>query len=148
MEQFVIKSLADWDGLATHLVTQVTTRQDLSAAAVVVLTGDLGAGKTTFTQALAKILGVQEAVQSPTFSIMKLYGTERTDIQTLIHMDAYRIESLDELRPLRFAELLTKSHTLICIEWGERIEAALPSHTLITINHQQDDLRLVTIEAR
>jgi tRNA threonylcarbamoyladenosine biosynthesis protein TsaE len=91
---------------------------------------------------------VSEVVQSPTFVIMKQYGTTHKAIRRLVHMDAYRIEDNSELVPLRFAEILTTPGTLFCIEWGERIKAALPKGVLyLSINHEQDDLRIVTLTA-
>ena len=104
-------------------------------ASVLVLTGDLGAGKTTFTKLLGRELGVEEEIASPTFVIMKRYRLD-TDTQTtasfvqFVHIDAYRVEDIDEMRPLRFAEVLQESDTLICIEWGEKIKELLPPHTL------------------
>lgn len=148
MEQRIIKELADWDTLANHVLLSLKNKPtNSSGATVLVLSGDLGAGKTTFTQALAARLGVLDVVQSPTFTIMKFYNTTDTDFKQLIHMDAYRIENISELKPLRFAELLKRPETLICIEWGERIAEVLPKEKIsLTINHQSSDMRLVTIE--
>lgn len=147
MEQIVIKSLPEWDALAEHLIAKLA-REGVGTdrAAVVVLTGDLGAGKTTFVQALARQLGVHDTVQSPTFTIMKQYSASHPAFSTLIHMDAYRIEDLTELRPLGLTERFSSPHTLFCIEWGERIKPALPKGvTFMAINHEQDDVRIVTI---
>ncbi len=147
MEQMVIKSLLEWDVLADHFIARLVREgRAHERAAIVVLTGDLGAGKTTFVQALARALGVREAVSSPTFTIMKQYQTTGQEFTTLIHMDAYRIEDLSELRPLRLTEKFMLPHTLFCIEWGERIKPALPKAvTFVSINHEQDDVRIVTI---
>lgn len=99
-------------------------------ATVIALHGDLGAGKTTFVQALGKALGVTEQITSPTFTIMKGYETTDADFAHLIHMDAYRIEALDELGPLRFEDILNTPGTLFCIEWAEKIATALPTSVL------------------
>lgn len=106
--------------------------KDLRAdgAVVIALHGDLGAGKTTFVQSLAATLGVKEHVTSPTFTIMKGYETTDGVFQTLIHMDAYRIDDDSELVPLRFNEILQTPHTLFCIEWAEKISTVLPPHII------------------
>lgn len=100
------------------------------AAVVVALSGDLGAGKTTFVQQLAQILGITETVTSPTFVIMKSYETTDSVFQSLVHMDAYRIEDDSEMGPLNFSALVDQPHTLFCIEWAERISAFLPARTI------------------
>lgn len=99
-------------------------------AIVIALSGDLGAGKTTFVQQLAQIVGVTETVNSPTYVLVKSYETTDSILSTLIHIDAYRIEHDSEMKPLHFTELLNNPHTLICIEWAERISAFLPARTL------------------
>ncbi|MCA9361660.1 tRNA (adenosine(37)-N6)-threonylcarbamoyltransferase complex ATPase subunit type 1 TsaE, partial [Candidatus Kaiserbacteria bacterium] len=122
-------------------------RQD--GCAVLALHGDLGAGKTTFMQYLAKALGIKEVVISPTFVVMKHY--EITDSkagswQDLYHLDAYRIEEIDEMRPLGFADLLTKPNTLVAIEWAEKIEELLPSWTLHLRFAISGEERTITME--
>lgn len=99
-------------------------------ATIIALHGDLGAGKTTFVQALGKALGVTEQITSPTFTIMKGYETTDADFEHLIHMDAYQLEDISELAPLRFSEILATPKTLFCIEWAERIKEALPSRVI------------------
>ncbi len=99
-------------------------------AVVIALSGDLGAGKTTFVQQLAQTLGITETVNSPTYVLMKSYETTDTTFTSLVHIDAYRIEHDDEMKPLHFTEQLVQPHTLICIEWAERISAFLPARTL------------------
>lgn len=146
MEQIVIKSLPEWDALAEHLLMRLKAAGPWHSGVVVVLTGDLGAGKTTFTQAFARRLGVVDVVQSPTFTIMKRYETTDPDFTTLVHMDAYRIEALDELGPLGLPAAFKTPGVLFCIEWGERIASVLPRGTItMAINHEQDDVRIVTI---
>lgn len=96
-------------------------------AQVLTLTGDLGAGKTAFTKALGLELGVAETITSPTFMVMKLYTVpSHPFIRTLVHMDAYRIEAIDELRVLGVGALFADPYTLLCIEWPERIKEVIP----------------------
>jgi len=112
----------------TVLAEVVLSEMSLKASAnVLTLKGDLGAGKTAFTKVLARTLGIMEHITSPTFVIMKSYSvSQHSFIQTLVHIDAYRIEDIDELRVLGFSELLKDPHTLVCIEWPERVLEMIP----------------------
>lgn len=94
---------------------------------VILLQGDLGAGKTTFTQGLAAALGVDVAVTSPTFTLMNIYNT--TAGFDLIHVDVYRLERLFEVVDLALPEML-EDGSVVVIEWGERARAALPGSYL------------------
>ncbi len=96
-----------------------------SGAALILLRGDLGAGKTTLTKALAATLGVTETVTSPTFVVMRSYETAHESFTRLVHIDAYRIEAEAEVAVLRIPELFTDPETLIVIEWPERIPNTL-----------------------
>ncbi|HTH93110.1 MAG TPA: tRNA (adenosine(37)-N6)-threonylcarbamoyltransferase complex ATPase subunit type 1 TsaE [Candidatus Paceibacterota bacterium] len=107
-------------------VLQVLTPSD-TGATVLALQGDLGAGKTTLTKALSKKLGVAETVISPTFVIAKFYDPVDSPFDQLVHIDAYRIESNDELKPLGWENILAQPKTLVIVEWPERIREALPS---------------------
>jgi tRNA threonylcarbamoyladenosine biosynthesis protein TsaE len=98
-------------------------------ATVVGLYGDLGAGKTTFTKALAEVLGVTQAVTSPTFVLEKIYKLNNQKFQHLIHIDAYRLESSSELKQLGWDSIVSDKNNLIVVEWADRIEDLLPQHT-------------------
>jgi tRNA threonylcarbamoyladenosine biosynthesis protein TsaE len=117
-----------------------------AGATIIALHGDLGAGKTTFVQTLGRTLGVTEQITSPTFTIMKGYETADADFEHLIHMDAYRLEDISELAPLRFSEILATPKTLFCIEWAERIKDALPVGVInITLAVADETTRTVHI---
>jgi tRNA threonylcarbamoyladenosine biosynthesis protein TsaE len=94
---------------------------------VILLDGDLGAGKTTFTQGLARALGVTEAVTSPTFTLVHSYPTAAGF--ELYHVDVYRLERLSEIVDLALPELIEENAVAV-IEWGQRAAAALPACTL------------------
>lgn len=115
----------------------------VEGASVLLLQGDLGAGKTTFVQALARHLGIVEQVTSPTFVLMKSYpifGHDR--FRTLTHIDAYRFEEEGEAKVLELPYLLEEPGHLICIEWPERIPDFKPEHALhITIEHEGENGR-------
>ena len=107
----------------------------VEAGDVVGLTGDLGAGQTTFTQGLVRALGVSEPVTSPTFTIASHYhgvrlGSDQTQALVVNHLDVYRLGSLDEAEALGLDEMLD-GDALTLIEWGEMIEPLLPCTRLI-----------------
>ncbi len=105
-----------------------------SKAVAVGLFGDLGSGKTTFTQAVGEILGVREVMTSPTFVIEKRYDLDGNfGFKKLIHIDAYRLDSDGEILNLNFQEDLNNQDNLILIEWPERVEGALPAD-LVRVN--------------
>ena len=119
----------------TNKIAEVFSKKLLalksSNAVIVGLFGDLGSGKTTFTQALGKILGVKEVMTSPTFVIEKRYDLDgRFGFKKLIHIDAYRLEGGREILNLNFAEDLANSDNLILIEWPERVAEAMPADAL------------------
>jgi len=108
--------------------------QERSQALVLALTGDLGAGKTTFTQGVAEVLGIREAVVSPTFTIMRIYKIQREGpFSHLVHIDAYRLESADELIRLGWSALMKDPQHCIVVEWPERVSDCIPpsAHSIV-----------------
>lgn len=103
---------------------------DRTAATVIGLSGELGAGKTTFVQGVARALSIVVPVASPTFVIEKIYALENEPWQRLAHIDAYRLENGEELAHLGFRELAADPGNLIFIEWPERVAEVLPRGTI------------------
>lgn len=91
-------------------------------ATMVLLKGDLGTGKTTFVQGVAKHYGIEDRVTSPTFVIEKIYSITAGPYLRLVHIDAYRLSGLRELEVLGFGKLLSDPENLILLEWPERVE--------------------------
>ena len=113
----------------------------LSEGSLLTLSGDLGAGKTTFTQGLAKGLGVEKNVTSPTFTLMKSYQGRLP----LYHIDAYRLE--DTIQDLGFDEYLEGDGVCV-VEWANFIEYVLPPEYLsISIEIDDDDNRIIRFTA-
>ena len=135
--QKVIKTLAELEAEAKNFVG--TLAPFGASATLVTLSGELGAGKTTFTQAVARALGVEETVTSPTFVLEKIYllpeqrGNCRHGVSAissfvrLVHVDAYRLEKGADLVSLGFDELMQDSGNLILFEWPEKVAGALPA---------------------
>ncbi len=126
--------LADLSQLTKEVLKKLIVK---NTATIVALRGDLGAGKTTFTQVLARELGISEIIQSPTYVLMKKYQTANSKFQTLIHIDAYRLEKPEEFAALKPEQFLSDPKTLVVVEWPERIDSALPKADL-TINFSSD----------
>lgn len=115
-------------------------------ATLVTLSGELGSGKTTFTQALLKRLGIQERVQSPTYVLMKTYALEgeltsfgsKRRFNRVVHIDAYRLNGAEEFASLRPEQFMQDPKALVLIEWPERAGGALPEADL-TIRFSSED---------
>lgn len=111
---------------------------------VIGLNGDLGAGKTVLTKGIGRYLGINRVINSPTFTIMKIYDTTHQDIKKLYHLDVYRLDSADsdfELEEYFYLDGLT------VIEWSVIIEDILPKDMWnIRINIINENERLVELE--
>jgi tRNA threonylcarbamoyladenosine biosynthesis protein TsaE len=126
----------DTDKVARALLQEIVPHTD--KATILALEGDLGAGKTTLTKSLGKLLGVQETIVSPTFVIAKFYQTTHHEFKTLVHIDAYRIESDDELDPIKFSSIISTPDTLVVIEWPERISTIPDTAYRYRVTHVGD----------
>jgi tRNA threonylcarbamoyladenosine biosynthesis protein TsaE len=150
MEKTVM-TLEDFEAEAARFVSELAPRG--LGATLVTLSGELGAGKTTFTQVVAKTLGIKETVTSPTFVLEKIYalphelGGSTAKFVRLVHIDAYRLESGAELAPLGFDELMRDADNLILLEWPEKVSDALPTPTVkISILAHENSSRTITYD--
>jgi tRNA threonylcarbamoyladenosine biosynthesis protein TsaE len=111
---------------------------------VVVLEGDLGAGKTTFVQGVGRALGVDEPMVSPTFTIVREYDGD----VPIAHVDVYRLDTLGELHDLGFEDVLDGSR-ITFVEWGDVVAQALPRDRVVVRLElgADDDERVVTVIA-
>ena len=104
------------------------------APGLVILSGDLGLGKTTFIKGLALGLGIENQITSPTFVLMKVYPVQNhPTIKKLIHIDAYRLENFSELVDLGLEDWLHSGDSLIVMEWGEKFEKDLEKYNPVKI---------------
>lgn len=130
-------SLADTRAVAAALAPLVRVGD------CIVLAGDMGAGKTAFTQALADALGVDEPVTSPTFTLVHTYTSGRLRLH---HLDVYRLDRFGEVEDLAIAELLDDG--AVVVEWGDAVRDALPADRLelsFAFGHD-DDERMIEVE--
>jgi tRNA threonylcarbamoyladenosine biosynthesis protein TsaE len=117
----------------------------LRARDAVVLTGELGAGKTTFVQGVARGLGIEDQVSSPTFTLVKEYR----GILDIAHVDVYRLERVQDVVDLGLDELGDGEGVLL-VEWGDAVEDLLPDERLrveLTTEDLESDVRRLRVSA-
>lgn len=135
-----IQDLQDLEAEAREFVSVLHPKQD--SATLVTLSGNLGAGKTAFTQAVARTLGVLEPVTSPTFVLAKSYDLSGKEFSKLVHIDAYRLTEGKDLKALDFIRTLEDHRTLVILEWPEMVKDGLPhADVAITLTVRTDTER-------
>ncbi len=144
--QLVAHSTEDTQNIAAELAKKVLAAMTGHAAATIIaLRGELGAGKTTFTQGFAKALGITRQPKSPTFLLAKQYAIPRTPY-SLWHLDCYRLKSHQDLVALDLHTLFDDPSAIILIEWPERIGSGLPrEHIEVHMEHVNEHSRTITI---
>lgn len=130
---------ADSLALAAKLASKLT------APAFIELTGDLGAGKSVMARGIARGLGVQRSVPSPTFTIARVYPLPAG--QELIHFDFYRVGSTD-IVATELAEVITDPDTIVMVEWGQNVADVLPAKRLVVkLEYAGETERRITLES-
>lgn len=136
-EGVVTSSAAETHALARELASA------LPPDATLALHGDLGVGKTTFVQGLARGFGITEPVTSPTFTIFTLHRGQRT----LVHLDAYRLENAHQIDALMLEDFLV-SPWCLAVEWPEKIAAWIPANALhLDLGITSDERHTVRLRA-
>ena len=132
--------------ITTHSVAETIAVAEnfamtLNKGVVITLTGDLGVGKTAFTKGIARGLGIEEAITSPTFTLLKEY-TGRLDLK---HIDAYRLENLSSDTLALFD--LIDDHNVVVLEWAQYIQdSGIKVDYNITLEYLEETTRLILIE--
>ena len=136
--EFISKNEADTKQLAKKLAAKLKPKD------VVVLTGELGSGKTKFTEGFLSYFGLENEISSPTFTIVNEY--KKNDLN-IYHFDVYRLSDSSEFYEIGGEEYFENGICLI--EWGELIEDALPSnyiHITFTKNENEENSRILDID--
>ncbi len=123
-----VDEIRDWEKVADFVIGM------MKPGMIVALRGDLGAGKTTLTQVIAKQLGVAKQALSPTFALMRSYKVQSTkykELKRLLHLDAYRIEDEADLLPLELDEELAEQGTVMLVEWSNNIPNWISKHDIL-----------------
>ncbi len=125
--------------LAGLILIDLIKKSSKDKAIVLALQGDLGSGKTTFVQGLAKSLGIRGRVNSPTFVILKRF-------RNFYHFDCYRINKPEEILGLGWQEIISNPKNIVVIEWPEKIKKFLPKDTIYLkfkfINENQREVKI------
>lgn len=111
------------------------------------LSGNLGSGKTVFTQGMARSLGIRATVQSPTFVLMKWYKLSKPFGQRrfLVHIDAYRVRYPRDFVRLGIRDIFRDPDAIVVVEWAERIRSLLPASAItVRIRHDAKQRRIIT----
>lgn len=125
----ISQSLKETKKIAADFLAAVKDQSSAPRAMVIGLSGELGAGKTAFTQAIATSLGIKERVLSPTFIIMRRYAINPPygNFVFLYHWDCYRLEQATEITALGWPAILDDPANIVIVEWPEKIQALWPA---------------------
>lgn len=119
----------------------------LKGGEIIALKGELGSGKTTFVQGLAKGLGIDQRIISPTFILIRSYQAKKN--LTFFHLDLYRFEDRaeKEVKELGLEEIWSDPKNILAIEWAEKIEEILPKKTIeVNFEYLAEEKRRITIK--
>lgn len=121
---------------------------ELRGGEIICLSGELGSGKTTFSQGVLKGLGAKGPYTSPTFVVLKHYGTRNYElgIMNIYHIDAYRVSARDIL-DLGWEEIVADKNNVVIIEWAERIKKIIPKRaTWMEFEHLEKNGRRIRVK--
>ncbi len=138
MKTYISKSVFENDTIAKEIIDN-----HLSSQKIWLLEGEMGAGKTTFTNSILKQLGTNDKVSSPTFSIMNIYLSNH--LGEIFHFDFYRIKDEEEALEIGVEDYLY-SNQLCIIEWSSKIPNLIPeNHLKISIQINENNERVISI---
>ena len=124
----------------------------LSGGMILCLYGELGAGKTTFVKGLAEGLSIKDNITSPTFTLMNIYkiANKKTAIQSLVHIDTYRLKNEEELLQIGAEDYVGTPDSITVIEWPEKVANFLKEKkvTKIYLGHASDNEREIKVESQ
>lgn len=154
MKEFISKSPESTMDFAIELAKK------LKGGEILALGGELGSGKTTFVKGLAEGLGISDTINSPTFVLLKEYKiphplrhlrSVRTDVSKIfvhfIHVDAYRVENIDDIKSVGIEDYLNRDDVILAIEWADKIKEILPKNIVdIKFEAINEKIRQISIK--
>jgi tRNA threonylcarbamoyladenosine biosynthesis protein TsaE len=138
--RFILRDLNDTQAMADMFVNQLPVPQ------VFALTGELGSGKTSFVQCLARAMGIPDMIPSPTFTLINEYHTKSD--KSLVHADLYRLASKTEIKQLGLHDHFTDPQTITAVEWADRAEDLFPQSAVWLNFESVDERRIVTLRTQ
>jgi len=150
-KKYLTSSSSQTKKLGRFLAKQILKIKARKEALVIGLEGDLGSGKTTFLQGLAKEIGIKEKILSPTFVIIKKYKIKNTKLKfkKFFHIDCYRIKKSKEILELRVKEIISDCQNIVAVEWADKIKGILPkSAIIIEFTFVKEDTRNIAISVK
>ncbi len=160
IKKYITKSFEETKALGQNFAREILASNPKNSATILALSGELGAGKTTFLQGFAKGLGIEEKILSPTFIIMKKFQIQNYKPQInskfkiqnskfsyFYHFDCYRLNEPEEILELGFREIISNPENIVAIEWPEKISGVLPEGIIdIEFNHLKENKRRIIID--
>jgi len=147
VDKYITENFEETQKVGQNFAHEILALGAQKNAVVLALRGDLGAGKTTFLQGLARGLGIEEVVNSPTFVIMKKFKINDLRFKNFYHLDLYRLENEKDMEFLDINEIVENSENIVAIEWPEKAGDILPKNTiLIKFQHIKEGVREVIID--
>lgn len=119
---------------------------NVNTACILLLQGELGSGKTTFMQGVAKGLGIPHRLVSPTYILVKEYEINEGNYQKLYHIDLYRLTKMRETDMMQFADIFANSNAICAVEWPERLDTKLASAVNVQFFVAGENSRRIRIE--
>jgi tRNA threonylcarbamoyladenosine biosynthesis protein TsaE len=129
--KYTTNNLKQTQEIGKELASEILNYKNNNSAIVVGLSGNLGAGKTTFLQGFAKGLGIKEKILSPTFVIQKRFSVKKKNFINFYHIDCYRLKSFKDILELDYKEIIKNPKNIIAIEWPEKMRKLLPKNTIL-----------------
>lgn len=146
-KEFIIRILLV---ASKSLSLQGVSLSNKNTATVVALYGDLGSGKTTFVQGMARGLGIERRIISPTFVLVREHRimNHESGIKNFYHIDLYRIESHGDVKGLGIEEIIEDPQNIVAIEWAEKLGDMLPEKRWdVKLEYLDEDKRKITIKS-
>lgn len=145
--EIITTSAQETQKLGEKIGNSLIKKRSSNVACVLLLFGELGSGKTTFVQGLAKSLGLPHRIISPTYILIKRYTLKNSSFSWFYHIDLYRLHAGADTESLDLPNIFRDPSAIVCVEWPERLEQDFPQRVKrITFAAKDGDTRVITTE--